>query len=114
MFLKENLTTGQTWNSKEWTGTVENTNQMRKLRYVFTCADANFSTTVTSAAGTKAFTNVYKITFKPQTALPNSTTWTDEGATWEALYANNIGLISLKGSAPGINFTFPIRFWMIN
>ncbi len=115
LFLKENLATGQTWNSTEWTGTDDLTNQQKKLRYVFTCTDANLSASVTSLAGTKNFTNVYKITFKSQTSPASSSTWTDEGITWEALYSNNIGLVSLKGIVAGAPvYILPIRFWQVN
>jgi hypothetical protein len=100
LFLKENMTQNQSWNSAEWTGTDADDGVMKKLRYVFTCTAVN----ATVSVGGTTFTNVNKVTFKPQTAPSGSTTWTDEGAVWEAWYAKGVGLITLRLGAVGIPF----------
>jgi len=107
LFLKENLTTGATWNSTEWTGTENGV--AKKLRYSFTCTDANASFTV----GGKSFTNVYKITFKPQVSTAGGA-FTDEALTWTAYYAKGIGLIYLKGTVPTFgDYIVSIRNWQV-
>jgi hypothetical protein len=107
LFLKENLTTGATWNSTEWSGTENGV--AKKLRYSFTCTDANASFTV----GGKSFTNVYKITFKPQVSTSGGA-FTDEALTWTAYYAKGIGLIYLKGTVPTFgDYIVSIRNWQV-
>ena len=112
LFLKEGLATGATWTSAEWTGTDTSDNVRKKLRYAFTCTDANATVTV----GANAFTNVYKISFKSQLAPVGSTTWTDEGLTWNAWYARGVGMISLKAFFIGVPdplFEIGIRRWQV-
>lgn len=107
LFLKENLTTGATWNSSEYTGSMSGTNI--KLRYSFACTDANATVTV----GGKSFTGVYKITMKPQISTAGSP-FTDEGSVWEFWYANNIGLIKVNvGDGTTSVFTTDIRYWNV-
>ncbi len=112
LFLKEGLTTSQTWTSAEWTGTDTTDGISKKLRYVFTCIDANGTATI----GTNSFTNVYKISFKSQTAPAGSSTWTDEGLTWDAWYAKGIGTITLRANLPGLPFPayqLDIKSWQV-
>ncbi len=107
LFLKENLTTNTTWNSTEWSGKENGIN--KKLRYVFTCNDAAATFTV----GSKSFTNVYKITFKPQVSTSGGT-FIDEPLTWTAYYAKGIGLIYLKGTVPTFgDYIVSIRNWQV-
>ena len=106
LFLKENITTNTTWNSSEFTGTENNI--PKKLRYMFTCTDANATVTV----GTKSFTNVYKITFKPQVSTSGGA-FTNEILEWTAYYAKGIGLIYLRGAVPGQEYIFNIRNWQV-
>ncbi|MDQ3682939.1 MAG: hypothetical protein M3352_07690 [Bacteroidota bacterium] len=107
LFLKENLTTGDTWTSAEWSGTENGV--AKKLRYGFTCTDAAASFTV----GGKSFTNVYKITFKPQVSTSGGA-FTNEAVEWTVYYAKGIGLIYLKGSVPGFgDYIIPIRNWQV-
>ena len=107
LFLKENLTTGATWNSTEWSGTDSGT--AKKLRYVFNCTDANATVTVNG----KTFPNVYKITMKSQTAPGGTSTWTDEGLTWEFHYARDVGLVWFRGTYQAFVFTWPIRNYRV-
>jgi hypothetical protein len=112
LFLKEGLTTGQTWNSTVWTGTDRDDSVTRKLRYVFTCTDAAATVTV----GANVFPNVYKVTFKSQTAPGNSNTFTDEGLVWDAWYARGVGLVLLKANLTGFPispYELRIRNWVV-
>ncbi|MFN2438221.1 MAG: hypothetical protein ABR503_03410 [Chitinophagaceae bacterium] len=107
LFLKENLTTGATWNSAEFSG--RESGIAKKLRYAFTCTDANGTATV----GGKSFTSVYKITFKPQVSTAGGA-FTNEPLEWTAYYAKGIGLIYLQGSIAGVGaYTVTIRNWQV-
>ena len=66
--MKEGLSTGQTWNSAEYSGQYSGQNV--KLHYVFTCANANATVTVNG----QSFSNVYVINFKGQVSLLGSGT----------------------------------------
>jgi len=106
LFLKEGLTTGATWMSAEYTGTVNTIST--KLRYSFTCTDANATVTVNG----KTFNNVYKITWKPQVSIMG-TSYADEVLTWNSYYAKGIGLIYTKVT-DGVNTEeVNIRNWKI-
>jgi hypothetical protein len=106
LFLKENLTTNATWNSAEFSG--KENGVAKKLRYVFTCIDAN----ATFSVGGKSFTNVYKINFKPQVSTSGGA-FTNEPLDWTAYYAKGIGLIYVKGSIPGFDYITSIRNWLV-
>src|SRR5205085_7254212 len=88
LILKENLATNDTWTSATWTGTDLSDSVSKKLRYTFTCTNANATVTL----GSKTYNNVYKVTMKSQTAPAASSTFTDEGLIWEYWYAKGIGL----------------------
>ena len=107
LFLKEGLTTGQTWYSAEYTGTEDTV--AKKLRYAFTCTDANGTATINSMN----FTNVYKITYKPQVST-NGGAFVDEGLVWEAYYAQGVGLIFMKGTYGPNSVEWKIRNWVVN
>lgn len=107
LFLKEGLTTNATWNSAEYTGTENGVT--KKLRYSFTCTDANASNVVING---KTFNNVYKITFKPQVSTGGGS-FTDEGLVWEAFYAQGVGLIHLKGTFGAQTLQYNIRYYQV-
>ncbi len=107
LFLKENLANNDTWTSAEYSGTEDGA--AKKLRYVFTCTDADATATI---AG-KNFTDVYKITFKPQISSSGGT-FADEGVIWDAWYAKNIGLIFLKATVGGTTaYEINIKNWQV-
>jgi len=93
-FLKEGLTTGATWNSPEYTGTMSGQNG--KIRYVFNCTNANTTVTV----GGQNFTNVTVINFKSQVSMLGSP-YADEGLVWTVYYADGIGMIYIKAVLNG-------------
>jgi hypothetical protein len=107
LFLKEGATTGTTWNSAVYSGTVNGT--AAHLRYTFTLTDANGTATING----KNFTEVYKITWKSQTAPAATGPWTDEGLVWESWYAKNIGLIYQKGTFGANSIEYKIRNWQV-
>jgi hypothetical protein len=106
LFLKEGLSTGNTWLSSEYSGTVSAVN--KKLRYSFTCTDANATITVNS----KTFTNVYKITWKSQVST-NGGAYVDEGLVWESYYAKGVGLIDMKGTYGPNSFEYKLRYYKV-
>ena len=106
LFLKEGLNTGDTWNSVEFSGKEGGVD--KKLRYNFTCTDNNATVTVNG----KNFTNVYKITWKPQVAA-GAGAFVDEGLIWESWYARGVGLIYTKVSAGPQSVEGGIRFWQV-
>lgn len=106
LFLKEGLTTGATWNSAEWSGTEGGA--AVKLRYVFTCTDANATVT----RGGKTFPNTYKVMMKSQTQQ-GAGAFTDEGLVWEFEYARGVGLVFFKLSLGTDSVSFPIRNYAV-
>jgi hypothetical protein len=106
LFLKEGISTNATWNSAEYSGTVSG--QTVKLRYVFTCTNANASITVNG----KSFSNVYIITLKPQISVLGSP-YQDEGSLWTFDYAKGIGLIDEKATDGTNTFEIQIRNWLV-
>jgi hypothetical protein len=108
LFLKENLVTGQKWTSAEFSGTENGV--AKKLKYEFTCTNASAGTVT---VGNKPFTDVYYISFKSLVSTSGGA-FTDEGVIWEALYAKNVGLISLKATvAASPAFVMEIRNYKV-
>jgi hypothetical protein len=106
LFLKEGLSTGDTWNSAEFTGTVGGVST--KLRYVYTCTAANATATLNG----HTFNNVYKITFRPQTATGTGS-FTDVGTVWEVWYANNVGMVYVKTTLGAASEESTIRHYRV-
>lgn len=108
-FLKENLTTGDSWESVEYTDTAT-FGQVIILKYIYACTDANATVTLNG----KAFTNVYKIT---QRSMLRSLSGDFGYANGEYLYyyAKGIGLIYLKKTSTGfLQAELQIRNWQVN
>jgi hypothetical protein len=91
-FLKQNLTTGATWESPVYSGTEQTLNAPLKLKYVYNCTDANATVTVNG----KSYSNVYKVSWKPQIMVSPSTTYTNEAIVMETWYAKGIGIVYWK------------------
>ena len=106
LFLKEGLTNNTTWLSSEFSGTVNNV--ATKLRYSFTCNDANASITVNG----KTFTNVYKITWKSQVSTGGGA-FTDEGLTWLSYYAQGVGLVDMNLTYGTSTAEYKIRYYKV-
>lgn len=106
LFLKEGLTTGTTWLSSEYSGTENNVN--KKLRYSFTCTDANASITVNG----KTYTDVYKITWKSQVSTSGGA-FADEGLVWESYYAKGVGLVDMKVTFGTTTYEYKLRHYKV-
>lgn len=106
LFLKEGVTTGATWTSSEFSGKVAG--MATKLRYSFTCNDANASISVNG----KTYSNVYKITWKSQVSV-NGSAYADEGLVWESYYAKGIGLVDMKGTYNSNSFEYKLRYYKV-
>jgi hypothetical protein len=90
LFLKEGLNTNDTWSSQEYSGTVTDTAgtaHQVKLKYVFTCTDAN----ATDTENGLTFTSVYKVTMKSQISIDGAPYIDD--LTWTTYYAKGVGII---------------------
>lgn len=105
LFLKEGLTTGDTWSSAVYTGTENGAT--RKVRYDFKCDNANATVTLNA----RTYTNVYQVTLKVMV---------DEGSgfntdiTWTNYYAQGIGWIYQKyDDGSGSTYELPIRYYRV-
>ena len=108
-FLKENLSTGDTWDSPEYTGTAS-FGQVIILQYKYSCMNANAAVVING----NAFANVYKIIMKPQIkSLGNQYGYTGEIYTY--YYAKGVGIIYARKSRDGFLLSeIQIRNWLVN
>jgi hypothetical protein len=109
LFLKENLSKGDTWETKEFTDTAD-FGQVLVLQYRFTCIASDISVVV----GANAFSHVYEIEMDPWLRTPNGPYGhANETYTW--YYAKGVGLIYYKNLSVG--FTYGdrrIKNWQVN
>ena len=89
-FLRENISTGNTWNSPEYSGNAS-FGQLINLQYRFFCLDANATVTINGIA----YSNVYKIMMMPYIQAPPNN-WGSTNETYEYYYAKGVGLIYTK------------------
>jgi hypothetical protein len=108
-FLKENLTTGDNWESAEYTGTAT-FGQVIILKYKFLCIDANATVIING----NAFTNIYKIVMQPQIrSLSDMFGYT--GEIYNYYYAKGIGIVYFKRTRDGFTLSeLQIRDWLVN
>lgn len=105
LFLKETLTTGQTWNSDH---TAVFAGSPAIIRFKFTCINAN----ATVKVNTHTFTSVYQVQLMLQAKLADSSVQNYTNATADPIdyyYAKEIGLIKLADSMGKKN----IRYWEV-
>jgi hypothetical protein len=108
-FLKENLTTGDSWQSPEYTGTAT-FGQVLTIQYNYSCLNANAGVVING----NAFANVYKIKMMPQIKSINNP-YGSTGEVYTYYYAKGIGLIYLKETRDGFTlFELQIRNWLVN
>ncbi|HEU0111675.1 MAG TPA: hypothetical protein VFQ73_12430, partial [Flavisolibacter sp.] len=107
LFLREGLTTGETWNSNEYSDAVNNV--PTKIRYKFTCTNAN----ATVSLNGKTYTNVYQVTMTPQVNT-NNAGYVDDSWVWVNYYAQGIGWIYQKLTvSTGGGFELPVKNYMV-
>jgi hypothetical protein len=94
LFLKEGLSTGDTWTSAEFSGTEGG--QPAKVQYQFQCVSATASL---NANGT-SYSNLYQIKCTPVTSI-NGGAYANAGEEIDFYYGAGIGLIYEKGSFNG-------------
>lgn len=85
-FLKENLSTGQSWTSPDYSGTISG--NPTKIHYVFTCSNSNATVTYNG----QTFTNVYQVTMKCFISIQGSP-FADEGVLITKYFAKGVGMI---------------------
>jgi hypothetical protein len=109
LFLKENLSKGDTWETKEFTDTAD-FGQVLVLQYRFVCVASDVSVVV----GTNAFSHVYEIEMIPWLrTLSGPYGQANEKYTW--YYAKGIGLVYYKKLS--VRFTYgewKIKNWQVN
>ncbi|MDB5196821.1 MAG: hypothetical protein JWP88_1192 [Flaviaesturariibacter sp.] len=105
LFLKESVTSGATWSSPVYSDAVNGVPV--KLRFDFTCTEANGSATVNG----RTYTNVHKIVMKTMTNTNNGGYVTD--VTWTNYYAQGIGWIYQKYDDGTDTYEIPIRFYQV-
>jgi hypothetical protein len=88
-FLKENIATGQSWNTPDYSGTISG--NPTKLHYVLTCSNSN----ATVSYNGQTYTNVYQITMQCFVSFLGSL-YTDEGIVTTRYFAKGVGLIYEK------------------
>lgn len=109
LFLKEGLSTGEVWYSKEYSGLITG-GQTVLLRYQYTCANSNAGASVNG----KAFANVYKIKMIPQVRSLVAD-WANTGEIYDYYYARGVGMIYAKKVQNGFRkFEYKLESWLIN
>ena len=105
LFLKEGLTTGQTWSSPVYTGT--DSGATKKVRYDFKCDNANATVTLNA----QTYSNVYQVTLK---VMVDSGSGYQTDITWTNYYAQGIGWIYQKyDDGAGSTYELPIRNYKV-
>lgn len=109
-FLKEDLTTGDSWYSVTYSGRTSLTTQVLLLRYYFRCLDADATVQVNG----KTFVHVYKIQMIPQVATPGFTPL-PTGEIHTTYYAKGVGIVYAEFYNDVLNHPrLQIRNWIVN
>ncbi len=111
-FLQENLSSGASWSSQEFSGNAS-FGQKLYLTYDFSCPNANASVVVNG----KAFSNVYIIQLRPR-IKSDFGGYGPTGELYTFYYAKGVGLVYEKQTKSGsITFTaleLGLRSWQVN
>lgn len=111
-FMQENLSTGASWESPEYSG-IASFGQNLHLKYLFKCTNDNAVVSVNGSA----FTNVYIIELWPQ-IKSDFAAYGYTGEDYIFYYAKGVGLIYEKETKTGSGtFTFiewALRKWQVN
>ena len=110
LFLKEGLSTGDTWQSNEFSQSFGVNNKIY-LQYFFKCLDANAIVNIYD----NTFINVYKIEMVSKKHDQSSNIYTSTGSRYDFYYAEGIGLIYTRtqfaNTSPSAT---QIRNWQVN
>jgi hypothetical protein len=110
LFLKENIITGDTWTSPEYTGTL-NSGQPIFLQYHFTCDNDDGALTING----KSFIHVYEIVLRPQVRSATIYPYNSTGEIISLFYAKGVGLIYAKNITDGFKrLELQLRNWKVN
>ena len=109
LFLKEGLSKGDTWETKEFTDTADY-GQVLVLQYRFACVASDISVVL----GSNAFSHVYEIQMQPWLrTLSGPYGQANEKYIW--YYAKGIGLIYYKKLSVGFTYgEWRIKNWHVN
>ena len=108
-FLKENLSTGSSWQSPEYIDTTTD-GSIITLQYNYSCINANATVTVNG----NAFANVYEIKMLPSIKSAGQD-YANTSENYLFYYAKGIGLIYLKKTLSNfIQQEIKIKNWKVN
>ena len=85
-FLKENIATGQSWTTPDYSGTING--NPTKIHYVFNCSNSN----ATVSYNGQTYNNVYQVTMKSYFSIQGSP-FTDQGILVTRYFAKGVGMI---------------------
>ncbi len=106
--LKDNLATGDTWSSDEYSGNAS-FGQKILFKYDMFCIAGNVAATVNG----KTFANVCKIVIAPQIRSDVFYPFNSTGEKIELWYAKGVGLIYSKKTNNFSTFEWFIRSWLV-
>ncbi|CAN5586438.1 hypothetical protein BH10BAC3_BH10BAC3_23020 [soil metagenome] len=110
LFLKENLSTGDTWKTIEYNGISVATGKPMMLQYVFTCADADANLYLNGITYQHVYNVIMQAFTKPDAAVPYASTREINNF----FYAKGIGLIYSKKTNEAFNrIEIKIRNWQV-
>lgn len=108
-FLKQNLLSGDTWTSAEYTGTLFS-GQPVWLQYNFICAESNTAITV----GNHSFINVYHIVVLPQVRSSTLNPYNSTSEEIDLYYARGVGLVYMKYVKDNFKKReLALRYWQV-
>lgn len=108
-FLREFLSTGDTWTTEEYIG-MATFGQQIFLRYDFICQQANAAVTLTG----KTFANVYKILMLPKIRSATTYPYNSTSEQYTIWYAKGVGIIySKKINNSFLVYENQIRNWVV-
>ena len=110
LFLKENITQNQGWESPEFQG-ASTFNQVLVLKYSYKCLKRDAVVTVNG----KAFANVFVIEMRPLIRSINNP-WSFTNEVYTYYYAKGIGLIYLYAisNAGYLKAQMELNTWLVN
>lgn len=109
-FLKEDITTGQSWFSDTYSGRTSLDAKVVSLRYNFRCVDADAVVLING----KTFIKVYKIQMIPEIA-PAGFSFTPTGEIHTMYYAKGVGLIYAEFYNGILSHpVLQLRKWLVN
>lgn len=110
LFLKENLSTGDSWKTIEYKGTSVGTGKPAMLQYLFKCENAD----ATIAINGTTYTQVYNISMEAFTRPNETTAYQTTYEITNVYYAKGIGILYMKKTNQSFNrIEIMLRDWQV-